>query len=105
MQAQVAVASGGSSLYRHRIGSMSDIFFKCRVCGKYLVVDDDGAGLTFNCPDCSAAIAVPALLIVHECPNCRQIVKAACEMRGELVHCRSCQAQVRLPGKPRLVEK
>jgi phage FluMu protein Com len=84
---------------------MSDIFFKCRVCGKYLVVDDEGVGLAIDCPDCHASITVPDLLLVHECPRCKQIVKAACEMMGELVLCRSCQTEVRLPGNPRLVEK
>jgi phage FluMu protein Com len=84
---------------------MSDIFFKCRVCGKYLVVDDEGAGLTVDCPDCRASISIPDLLLVHECPHCKQIVKAACEMTGELVLCRSCQTEVRLPGNPQLVGK
>jgi DNA-directed RNA polymerase subunit RPC12/RpoP len=46
---------------------MSDIFFKCTACGKYLVVDDDGAGVTTKCPACDASIIIPDLLIVHEC--------------------------------------
>ena len=85
--------------------SMSDIFFTCSECGEYLVVDDKGAGLAVDCPDYHASITVPDLLLVHECPHCGQIMKAACEMMGEVVLCRSCLSDVRLPGNRQLVEK
>jgi len=79
---------------------MSDIFFKCAACGKYLVVDDTGAGLAIDCPDCNNPITIPELLIVQECPRCRLVVEASPEMRGEVVQCPSCQSGVRLPGQP-----
>lgn len=84
---------------------MSDIFFRCTACGKYLVVDDDGAGVTTQCPACDASIIIPDMLLVDECPHCKQTVKAAGEMKGELVRCSSCRGRVRLPGQPQLVGK
>jgi DNA-directed RNA polymerase subunit RPC12/RpoP len=38
---------------------MSDISFDCPNCQKPLVIDEQGAGMTIKCPDCSHAIVVP----------------------------------------------
>ncbi len=36
-----------------------DILFECGNCGKSLVIDRRGAGLTIRCPDCNAELQVP----------------------------------------------
>lgn len=36
-----------------------DILFECDKCGKSLVIDRRGAGLTIRCPDCGAELQVP----------------------------------------------
>ncbi len=36
-----------------------DILFECGKCGKSLVIDRRGAGLTIHCPDCDAELQVP----------------------------------------------
>ena len=84
---------------------MSDIFFKCEVCGKRLVAGDAGRGMTVNCPDCNAFITIPDLLIVQECPHCKKTLEAAAELKGELVPCPSCGGEVSLPGQPQSIEK
>lgn len=37
-----------------------DISFACDSCGKHLVVDEAGAGITIDCPDCGKPICVPS---------------------------------------------
>ncbi|MBU0716052.1 MAG: hypothetical protein KJ964_11900 [Verrucomicrobia bacterium] len=37
-----------------------DIIFECGVCGKSLVINSLGAGLTITCPDCGAEQQVPS---------------------------------------------
>ncbi|MCA1809371.1 MAG: hypothetical protein ABR497_11185 [Kiritimatiellia bacterium] len=39
--------------------SENDILFECGNCGKSLVIDRRGAGLTINCPDCDTELQVP----------------------------------------------
>src|ERR1017187_8965856 len=39
---------------------MSDIQFKCPTCEKHLEIDESGAGLIVNCPQCGSSIEVPA---------------------------------------------
>lgn len=77
---------------------MPDIFFKCEACGNHLVVDEARRGLTVECPDCHAPIAIPTMLDVHQCPRCGQRLMIAPEMKGALVHCSSCQEAIRAPG-------
>ncbi|HVM61553.1 MAG TPA: hypothetical protein VMV72_11885 [Verrucomicrobiae bacterium] len=36
-----------------------DISFTCGNCGKKLVIDDAGAGITIDCPDCGKPVYVP----------------------------------------------
>ena len=38
-----------------------DIYFFCGSCGQNLVVDDAGAGLTIQCPQCRADLTVPGV--------------------------------------------
>jgi len=64
---------------------MSDIFFNCGACGKDLVVDEAGAGLTVNCPVCNADIIIPPQSepppqpspSTKECPFCKNKIPAA----------------------------
>ena len=35
----------------------TDIVFRCGACGKSLVINALGAGLTITCPDCGRALA------------------------------------------------
>lgn len=79
---------------------MPDIFFKCEACGNPLIVDDTGAGLSIDCPDCRQPIAIPKVLLIHECPHCKQKVKASAEMKGEPVKCSSCNEEFTIPGQP-----
>jgi DNA-directed RNA polymerase subunit RPC12/RpoP len=37
-----------------------DISFTCDKCGKHLVVDEAGAGITIDCPECGKPIYVPS---------------------------------------------
>jgi DNA-directed RNA polymerase subunit M/transcription elongation factor TFIIS len=78
---------------------MPDIFFKCASCGKHLVADESRRGMTINCPDCQASIAIAPVLDVQQCPRCGQRLMIAPEMKGELVHCSSCHAVIRAPGQ------
>jgi hypothetical protein len=81
---------------------MSDIFFNCGACGKDLVVDQAGAGLTVNCPVCIAEIIIPPQSepppqqstqppqprAVKECPFCKNNIPAAaviCVLCGQNV--------------------
>ncbi len=54
---------------------LTDIFFKCRSCGKHLVADDAGAGQTINCPDCNTPTTIPEISTIHQRPGCRQRLK------------------------------
>jgi DNA-directed RNA polymerase subunit RPC12/RpoP len=77
---------------------MSDIFFKCSACSNPLIVDETRRGMTVDCPDCHASIAVPTVLSVLQCPRCGQRLMIAPEMKGALVHCSSCREAIRAPG-------
>jgi hypothetical protein len=37
-----------------------DISFDCGICGKHLVVDEAGAGITIDCPGCGKPVYVPS---------------------------------------------
>ena len=38
-----------------------DISFDCDTCGKHLVIDQAGAGITIDCPGCGKPVYVPSL--------------------------------------------
>lgn len=38
---------------------MSDIRFHCPHCGRHLVVEDQGAGITVPCPTCGEPLSIP----------------------------------------------
>jgi len=38
-----------------------DIRFECPQCKRHIKVDESGAGLEINCPDCQALLTIPAL--------------------------------------------
>ena len=71
---------------------MSDIVFNCPKCGKSLATDEEAAGLTVQCPDCSQAIVIPHKAVAVQpspatpmpaSPPAAQ--QAACPMCGELI--------------------
>jgi DNA-directed RNA polymerase subunit RPC12/RpoP len=86
---------------------MADIFFKCEDCGQPLVVDDAGAGLAINCPDCKADIVIPLQSelppqqstqpsqspALKECPSCGNNIPAAA------VICVYCGQKVNKAGR------
>src|ERR1017187_2741557 len=37
-----------------------DISFDCEKCGKHLVIDEAGAGITIDCPECGKPIYIPS---------------------------------------------
>jgi hypothetical protein len=39
-----------------------DIFLTCDECGKNLVIDEAGAGITIDCPECGTPVYVPSAL-------------------------------------------
>jgi len=39
-----------------------DIYFFCGSCGQHLVIDDAGAGLTIQCPQCRNDVTVPGAI-------------------------------------------
>jgi hypothetical protein len=39
-----------------------DIYFFCGSCGQHLVIDDAGAGLTIQCPQCRVDVTVPGAI-------------------------------------------
>lgn len=41
------------------IDDTEDILFACGSCGKSLVIERGGAGLTIHCPDCGSELQVP----------------------------------------------
>ena len=77
---------------------MPDIFFKCGLCGKHMVVDDAGAGMEVACPDCNAVLAVPENVFIRECPLCGTSVEFSDNMKGEMVPCPFCQKKFSLSG-------
>jgi DNA-directed RNA polymerase subunit RPC12/RpoP len=77
---------------------MTDIFFKCGLCGKHLVAHDARAGADVKCPDCANSTTIPNGVIVEHCSQCGQTVKASVEMKGERVDCSFCGSAVRLPS-------
>ena len=77
---------------------MPDIFFNCSSCGKHLVVDDSGAGLSINCPDCNAPVSLPKLTLVYSCPHCTEKLKYTSSMKGQQVHCSKCGGDIQFPG-------
>jgi len=76
---------------------MLNLFFKCRSCGRCLITDEAQAGSSVDCPDCQVRAIIPTTIIVQECPGCKQPLKAAPEMNGEVVNCPYCNAEVRCP--------
>jgi DNA-directed RNA polymerase subunit RPC12/RpoP len=75
---------------------MENLFFKCG-CGGPLITDEAAAGSSVDCPHCHGSTIVPTTFIVEECPGCKQPLKAAANMDGELVNCPYCEAEVRCP--------
>ena len=45
-----------------------DIYFFCGSCGQHLVIDDAGAGLTIQCPQCRADVTVPGAIEPQPAP-------------------------------------
>jgi len=76
---------------------MSDIIFKCEACRNHLIVDEARRGMSVECPDCHASIAIPSMLVVYQCPRCQQRLMLSPSMKGELVHCSSCEKEIHLP--------
>ena len=72
---------------------MPDIFFKCGKCGKHLVVDDAGAGLQVNCPECNSSVLVPVGQSVgSEAPATSR--KSESTEVGQTKTCPKCGTQV-----------
>lgn len=63
---------------------MADISFSCSQCGKNLVIEETGAGLAIQCPNCNATLTVPAPSQEKQCPFCAEVVKK------EAIVCKHC---------------
>lgn len=82
---------------------MTDMNFDCPECGHNLEVDENGAGMTVPCPECSKPIQIP----IHNankqnfhsffCPQCRHPLEASKEYYGQLIDCPSCGQPVEVP--------
>ncbi len=79
---------------------MADIFFKCRACGKHLLIEEAGIGMTLDCVHCSQSVVVPAPAGEVECAHCRQRLKVGEGMGGEQTNCPSCRQPLTVPGEP-----
>jgi DNA-directed RNA polymerase subunit RPC12/RpoP len=77
--------------------NMLNLFFKCGSCGGRLITDEATAGSSFKCHHCKASTTVPTSIMVSECPGCKEPLKTAAEMNGELVDCPYCHAVERCP--------
>ncbi len=76
---------------------MADLFFKCSACGRHLLVEEAGVGMTFDCLHCNQPVTVPSAVREIECPNCRLVLKLAAEMDGEQLPCPGCSQPVTVP--------
>jgi len=55
-KALIVVGSGSTQAVTRSM----DISFTCDKCGKILVIDEAGAGITIDCPQCGKAVYVPS---------------------------------------------
>jgi DNA-directed RNA polymerase subunit M/transcription elongation factor TFIIS len=81
---------------------MSAIEFRCPQCKGNLVVDEKGAGVQVNCPECQAKITIPvsepssepdqpAIPLKKKCPSC------SANVDSEAVFCSHCGANLKMP--------
>ena len=56
-----------------------DIKFECRNCGQHIVIDEGGAGLTVQCPNCNGNCVVPT-------PEGERLTKAAPGLSADCYH-------------------
>jgi len=73
---------------------MADILFTCPHCSKSLAIDDKGAGLTINCPDCQNPTTIPQPTIFLRCSSCKSELSAPEELKGEIRNCPACNKEV-----------
>lgn len=79
---------------------MPDINFDCPKCGHNLSVDENGAGMTVPCPECSQPIQIPLPktsppnIKSFACPHCKHLVKYNLESIGQLIDCPSCKKTI-----------
>lgn len=69
---------------------MYDIYFSCKKCGLHFSADDSDSGSFVECPDCNAALIVPAGEIIFHCSGCGLPMLGLLSMIGETFHCSSC---------------
>jgi predicted RNA-binding Zn-ribbon protein involved in translation (DUF1610 family) len=79
---------------------MPDIYFKCYACGKHLVVDSEGIGVTINCPDCKASVRIPTIVDSTFC-QCGEKINISRNLYDQPIPCPVCKRDVilRAPSK------
>lgn len=70
---------------------MPDIVFKCRSCGKHLVVDEAGAGVKIDCPDCKTPLTIPTAGSPACCWSCGYVLAVALSLADEELNCPNCK--------------
>ena len=83
---------------------MADLVFRCSACSKSLVIDERGVGLTVQCVDCEAPLAVPAADIHFECESCGCSLAVPSGLEHTPFQCPSCDETVQLE-KPALEDQ
>ena len=78
---------------------MPNILFKCRACGNQQVRENVSVGLKVNCLHCGNSLTVPRAAILYTCPhsNCSETVKIDIALKGDGLHCPSCNKTIMLP--------
>lgn len=64
--------------------SEKDIHFACAVCNQGLVVDAEGAGMAFDCPECGAVLTVPHELETKQYRDTEVLMRAPAFEPSEL---------------------
>src|SRR5262249_27988094 len=78
-----------------------DIRFSCPRCDQSLSVEERGAGMLVNCPNCNEQIEIPrARMAIHfACSYCTQIISVDESKAREKVECPHCNFPVKVPAK------
>src|SRR5437667_7567781 len=86
-----------------------DITFNCEKCGQHIVIDEAGAGLEVQCPNCSQPLAVPKPVELlpspprasetKKCPFCAE------EIRTDAIKCKHCGEFLNDSRKPRMAAR
>ncbi|MBN2313276.1 MAG: hypothetical protein JXM79_05060 [Sedimentisphaerales bacterium] len=75
------------------------IQFNCEQCGRKISIQNEHAGKRGKCPECGAALVIPAKSSLFElhCQNCGQKINVPQTYAGKQVKCPTCKFIVAIP--------